>query len=219
MPSEGRRKGRREQPLAEPLAVVYSPATPLVADPVGERRQREINNLCGMAIEAYADAHESRADADTTLAALLGAGWEASRRRFSGIADPGLVELRAALDRYLAGNAIKVRLPPLRGARGGKARAGAVRDLAERVASALESVRTAKLAEREAVADAWAAALTVTADRTDTMSVPEGYDAALVDAVRDGLLNQEPVHLIVQRVLEASGVPARVAESMSRSAV
>lgn len=194
-----------------------------LANPELARHAAELDNLCMMAVEAYSDAHEKRDDDATILAELLGAAWIATRRARQGVRDSkNLLGLHRALLVYLKTEPEAAPLPPLRGARGGKVRTAAVLDLKARVEGAKgrvgAAVRASDPSLAREIADAEAGALVVTADRTD-LSTPSPYDVQRVDAVRDALLTGERVHLIVQRILEATGLPRADAEARARHAV
>jgi hypothetical protein len=99
-----------------------------------DRERRELHGLMDVAGGALRCADRERGtDVEKTRAALLRAAWVAHHRAAAGAEDPHLVDLRVALDRYLATRTDSERgwreIPPLKGPKGGQQRAAAVRVL------------------------------------------------------------------------------------------
>lgn len=193
-------------------------------EPADERAQREERELLEAATHAQCRARTVTdgmvSDSDTTLAALLSAGWLAHRRQRLGAADPALVALRGALDAYLATRGegeIGQPLPALHGPKGGAARADAVRRLALVVRDAITFVAGVPVLKREAVAPVVSDTLT---SKASALGLARGKwsdtaNAALVLA----LLNGEPAHVAVASTLAVVGWTRSDANNAARAAV
>ena len=198
--------------------------TPPLGSPVPEPREPDPWSLDDTARAAVRRARTSGDDTDTTAATLLYAAKLAHIRASFGEDDPGLVELRAALDKYIGDRPAEWTVPPLSGARGGPWRAEAARALMTECAAVVAEVR-AFIHEDDprllAVVAHYARFLVQRAGDLHLCSLGAEYDLGEIEALERTLMvaavGPKDADVLAANVLRAAGVSDQVARAIMRA--